>query len=597
MSLPPASKIPVYGLMGHGCLYHDEGKYDQFAEVPPGVIWIENSTCGMYAYARDHTVYSSSEIAYFLTHAPLPTSPETRSTYQAELDRLTSFSVRAHFPGDLIGNGINTLFLQYPDNRISISGIVPLYIDTSSEIEIGKIREASSHLTKDDIDYMYKYSIKPTKEEAWDLYSKNKIDDLNIAYDTFFKELKDKAQGPKHVVYLQMGCRSDCTKGREVKTPSPLRTKSEHSIITNIKTRTPRELIVRKLNGKTKLMELLEAGYDTAAEAFITILKSNITDPVKFQKYLNTVSYELKTALDYTSADAVLEDKSSFREYLVKEGAVDLTATQKAQRVIDEYNISSVEVRRNILLGILKLEMKSVEEFAKVKGAVGLLLDVLVDSTINSDSRKDISQHIRSVVYNEGLDKKTQPVSEILEKGGVDKLLTIIRDSQPGKLSNEVIRLLASISVPEEISNSVSEEVLEQIINKNGISLLINILIKGAEPDAIYRIFFKISSSDKLKESVPKDIRNEAHAYIEYQNAEDEEEEDETKKGVAEEAEKRWKELVEKRTERINDSTSKGFGRILAGGARRTKSRRTKRRRAKCRNKTKRCRRSASNSP
>jgi hypothetical protein len=474
--------IQVFGLFGHACLFHDSS---DIIEVPPGIIWIENSACGLPSLGGSDASYQTKEMQEFLTTTKMPQNPSEKSAYNAKLDSLTNFSIRAHFPGDEIGNGINDLFLKFSGN-LTHSGIIPLYGDkTITKDTIAESRDVTALLKKEDIDWAYNYSIFPTKEEANDIISENKTIELN--YKDFFQIHMRPLSSPKrsHIVIIQSGCRGDCKSGN-TKKQSSLRQYSARRISENMRHRELDQLLVRKIDGTTKLMELVEAGYYNQAIEFCTLLKTHISRS-EFTEYLNIISYEGRTVLNYTE-DSYLQKyfilngahQVSVEEMIITltgylninkittsmsiifttlsrlastpEGEVALTSNMEsitsfikhlgnsATALVDRQNISIV-LNKMLILSQVFLDI-----FSTNKDIIGLFLQTLKDTDLI------IRENMSKILYTIVLFRKKIGLENILsQRGAIQSLLQVLQDpASNNKICKEISTLFTFFSTSED---------------------------------------------------------------------------------------------------------------------------------------------------
>ncbi len=207
----PADTVQVYVINGHGCVYNTKiGTSKQTTIVPPGIIWIEQTTCGLLKYMSQVEEYMDERVKEFLLHTPMPTTDLEKSKYQAQLDSLTNH-LTAKFPGMEIPNGYNDVHLTWKTpNRVTKSGIRDVYNPPIEYV----IKDSNDPLDEADILYMYDNSIYPTKEQALDTLKKGgRFQSFTVEFDKWFDTMRNPL-AKKHVVLIQGGCRVDCT-GKE----------------------------------------------------------------------------------------------------------------------------------------------------------------------------------------------------------------------------------------------------------------------------------------------------------------------------------------------------------------------------------------------
>jgi hypothetical protein len=310
MSPPPVEKSPeveevkvpvgkaVYAMIGHGCVYSSGGNIP----IPPGMIWIQESECGLYAYSNQVMRFLSPELETFLTTEPMPVTEPEKAKYEFTLRLLSEFRFSVKFPGDTIGNGYNTLFFDHK-NVVRPSGIVKLYQDrVFDKILNTEIDTLYPIANKETVEKIYSNSLYPTKEVAWESYfSKGKVPE-HLIFNSFLRlpktygvDLPEKET--EHVILIHAGCRNNCTTGGE-NLSLPRRAYSSTVEIQRLDSLNASNLLQKDKRGETLLIKYIRAQYFGAAMKLINLLQTRIDVEGMIQYFLVKDEYQ-KTAIDY----------------------------------------------------------------------------------------------------------------------------------------------------------------------------------------------------------------------------------------------------------------------------------------------------------
>jgi len=306
VSPPPVEKSPevkvpvgkaVYAMIGHGCVYSSIGDN---IPIPPGMIWIQESECGLFAYSNQILRFITPEVETFLTTEPMPVTEAEKAKYEFTLRLLSEFRFSVKFPGDTIGNGYNTLFFNHK-NVARPSGIVKLYqdrvFDKTFNTEIDVLYPITN---KETVEKIYSNSIYPTKEMAWDSYfSKGKVPE-KLEFKSFLASTKPygfELPEKEHVVMIYGGCRINCDTNKE--NLYLLRRSFSSTVeIQRLDSLNAADLLQKDKRGETLLIKYIRAHYFGAAMKLINLLQTRIDVESMIQYFLVKDEYQ-KTAIDY----------------------------------------------------------------------------------------------------------------------------------------------------------------------------------------------------------------------------------------------------------------------------------------------------------
>ncbi|NDB84119.1 MAG: hypothetical protein EB127_15585 [Alphaproteobacteria bacterium] len=460
----PADTVQVYIINGHGCVYNTKiGTSKQTTIVPPGIIWIEQTTCGLYKYASQVEEFMDERVKAFLLNTPMPTTDVEKSKYQARLDSLTNH-LTAKFPGMEIPNGYNDVHGILKSNRVTKSGIRDVYNPPIEYV----IKDSNDPLDEADIVYMYDSSIYPTKEQALDTLKKGgRFQSFKVEFDKWFDTMRTPL-AKKHVVLIQGGCRADCT-GKEFKDMLPLREISGKRIMNNIARRNLDDLLVKHPDGSTKLLKLLEAGYWKDAVLLIKHLETLRYEHIA--EYINTLSHDGRSALDYTLSSKT--DDPTMESLLLCKGARNYSPQERVEHMVkliirhnDNVNISRAAIEGLYNQLVRDKDSINIDKILET-GAMPVLIEFL---------RKDIVDLYAKIIFIIGKiifekQKDSKFLATFISYGSLDILLELFHKGV-GRM-NILIIIKIIINVPYYHTG------YEALISSKGLDILVEFLSKG----------------------------------------------------------------------------------------------------------------------
>lgn len=283
------TKYPVFTLEGHGCLTNE------MFILPENIVWIELGEVNESTTADLIKKFRKKSVEKFLTTTPIPKTPSEKSDYHGALQAHVGFNAKAKFPGDRVGDGINSLLLDFKNEFKTLferSGIINFY-DTRFRPGYALTLKDEGSVDVEENNFIYEYSLYPTKEFILDKMGRpdptesyrDRIPELK-----FSEFVKDISRGGSeynvripengHVVIIQSACRVACIEGMNisslpsVSSPAPLRrtnsieiAQSRNAHLSNMR------LLAKNVGGETKLLYYLNHNqYELALHFFELIM-------------------------------------------------------------------------------------------------------------------------------------------------------------------------------------------------------------------------------------------------------------------------------------------------------------------------------------